>query len=135
MLNLVSLLSVVGCVYGIDPGATSTYTFTGDSPSTDNGLKDQIHIASLILSHHAELFSSLVDGCDPERLREPRHTQIMFGPSYIKVKGASGGAGSFVGLFANWTGAKVRKNTCFVGRLSLRGKLIEVSSLNDNEWD
>lgn len=107
-------------------GATNTYDWAG-VVDADGPVKDQCELATRILHDHAELFSSLVKDCDPERLREPRHTRLQVGPTLIKLQGGSGGAGFFVGQFVNRTGAKARTDMVYVGGLTLRGKLMAVS--------
>lgn len=105
-------------------GTENTFRYSG-VPENDDGLYQQVEIACSILHDKAELLATAIPDCKAEDLQAPREFMLSYKPSFLRISGGSGSAGIFVGMFAACTGKKPRRR-CFIGRLSLSGKILRV---------
>lgn len=92
----------------------------------DRAFQDQLEIANWILYDKAGVLATAIPDCRAEDLQDTRKFVLEQNPSFLRVRGRSGAAGLFVGLFGARTGRRTRKMMFFIGALSLCGKVLKV---------
>lgn len=94
----------------------------------DEGLRDMIMMCYLIILRLAFLLCQLVPGCTSDSVRRPRQIAYEYSPGHYASTGTSGGGDLFLGTLCSLLGAVLRPDLVIIGVVTLRGKLVAVST-------